>query len=142
MGINFLDKRIIILVIILLFATTIVQAEDIVLPVGELSKDDLILQQAQEQVLATSNVTSTIGEIAAQEKANLELALTILLQNQNESQTAIIITIIIVTLASQGIWWALYLFFQSKGVLPAIKPKNPPKQKTPPKPINLQEVFE
>ena len=140
MGINLLDNRIILLLIILLFASS-VYGEDLVAPVGEISKDDLILQQAQQSVLATSNVSVQLNQIAVQEKENLELAITILLQNQQQQQTTLIITIIIVTLASQGIWWALYLYFQTQGTLPAIKPKQkqPKKEK---KTFNLQQVLE
>ena len=127
--------------IILLFASSVYAPNDLTAPVGELSKDDLILQQAQQSVLATSNVSVQLNQIAVQEKENLELAITILLQNQQQQQTTLIITIIIVTLASQGIWWALYLYFQTQGMLPAIKPKQP-KQLKEKKPLNLQQVFE
>jgi len=141
MGIILLDKRIIFLLIILLFANAVYAPEDIVVPTGELSKDDLILQQAQQSVLATSNVSVQLNQIAVQEKENLEMAITILLQNQKEQQTTLIITMIIVTLASQGIWWAIYLYFQTQGTLPAIKPKQlkPKKEK---KTFNLQQVLE
>jgi len=141
MGINLLDKRITLLLIILLFASSVYAPNDLTAPVGELSKDDLILQQAQQSVLATSNVSVQLNQIAVQEKENLELAITILLQNQQQQQTTLIITIIIVTLASQGIWWALYLYFQTQGMLPAIKPKQP-KPKKEKKTLNLQQVFE
>jgi len=141
MGIIFLDNRIILLLIILLFANTIYALDETTLPAGEVSKDDLILQQAQQSVLATSNVSVQLNQIAVQEKENLELAITILLQNQQQQQTTLIITIIIVTLASQGIWWAIYLYFQTQGILPAIKPKQP-KPKKEKKTLNLQQVFE
>ena len=141
MGIISLDKRIIFLVIILLFASA--NAEDLTAPAGEISKDDLILQQAQQQVLATSNVSVQLNQIAAQEKANLETALGIMLVNQSDMQTSIIITIILVTLASQGIWWAIYLFFQTKGTLPMIKPEKPKAKKpSKSKDLNLQTVFD
>jgi len=142
MGINLLDKRISILLIILLFATINVYGEDLTAPVGEISKDDLILQQAQQNVLATSNVSVQLNQIAVQEKENLETAILILLQNQKEQQTTLIITIIIVSLASQGIWWALYLYFQTQGMLPALKPKKQKPSKQPKKDLNLQQVFE
>ena len=142
MGIILLDNRIILLLIILLFANAVYAPEDLVAPVGELSKDDLILQQAQQSVLATSNVSVQLNQIAVQEKENLEIAITILLQNQQQQQTTLIITIIIVTLASQGLWWALYLYFQTKGMLPAIKPRKETKPKKEQKPLNLQQVLE
>lgn len=141
MGIILLDNRIIVVLIILLFAN-VVFAQDLTVPVGELSKDDLILQQAQQQVLATSNVTVQLNQIAVQEKKNLETAITILLLNQQEQQTTLIITIIIVTLASQGLWWSIFLYFQTKGMLPSLKTKKETKPKKEKKPLNLQQVFE
>ncbi len=145
MGINLLDNRIILLLIILLFASSVSAinpTDDLVAPEGEISKADLILAQAQQSVLATSNVSVQMNQIAVQEKENLELALTILLQNQQTQQTTLIITIIIVTLASQGIWWAVYLYFQTQGKLPALKPPKPKQPKNQKKPIDLQQVFE
>ena len=145
MGIKLLDNRISILLIILLFASSVYAinpTEDITVPAGEISKDDLILAQAQQSVLATSNVSVQINQIAVQEKANLETAISILLQNQNENQTTLIITVIIVTLASQGLWWAVYLYFQTQGKLPALKPKQQKQQQKEKKPLNLQQVFE
>lgn len=144
MGINLLDKKIIILLIILLFANTISAinpTEDLTVPAGEISKDDLILQQAQQQVLATSNVSTQLGNMAVQQTANLEIVATMIINSLNETRTTLIITILIVALASQGLWWAIFLYFQTKGTLPALKTK---KQKTKKenKPINLQAVMD
>ncbi len=139
MGIKLLDKKISILLIILLFATINAYGEEVTIPTGELSKDDLILQQAQQQVLATSNVSTRLDQVALQNQTNLELVATILIQNQEEMQTIIIITLILVTLASQGLWWAIYLYLQTKGVLPTITSRKPKKQK---KETDLSTVFE
>ena len=142
MGINLLDKRISILLIILLFATVNVFGEDLVAPEGELSKDDLILQQAQQQVLATSNVSTQMNQMALQQTENLEIVATMIINSLNETRTTLIITILIVALASQGLWWAIFLYFQTKGMLPAIKTKKQPNLKKPKKAINLQTVID
>ena len=142
MGIILLDKRIIFLLIILLFASGVNAPDDLTIPAGEISKDDLILQQAQQNVLATSNISVQLNQIAAQEKENLETALVILLQQQQQMQTTLIITVILVTLASQGLWWAVYLYFQTKGTLPMLKPKLKKETKKKDQPTNLQAVFE
>lgn len=144
MGINLLDKKIIILLIILLFAnfvSAINPTDDVTIPAGEISKDDLILQQAQQQVLATSNVSTQMGNIAVQQRENLEMIATIIINSLNESRTTLIITILIVALASQGLWWAIFLFFQTKGMLPTLKTKKQ-KTKKEKKPLNLQAVMD
>ena len=141
MGINLLDKRIILLLIILLFANVVFALDETTLPTGELSKEDLILKNAQDNVLATSNLSIELNQMAITNKENLELVVGLLLQNQNEARTTLIITIIIVTLASQGLWWAIFLYFQTKGMLPSLKKKQP-KPIPAIKELNLQQVLE
>jgi len=140
-----LDKKFLaILLIVAFFTTTALAQEEFEAGTGELNKQDLILEQAQQTVLQTSALSAKLDEFAVNNTANLQIIAEALLGQQAETQTMLIVTIIIVVLASQGLWWAIFFYFQTKGLIQPLKIGQKKVKKTESKkpPLNLQELFE
>lgn len=124
-----MDKRFAASLLIILFTlSTAFAQEEFVIEEGILDKQDLILKQAQETVLQTSSISTKIDDMAATNVSNLEIITNLIVQNQNQNQTNLIVLFILVTLASQGLWWAIFLYLQTKGLLHPIKIMQKPKK--------------
>ena len=140
-----MDKKFLaILLIVAFFATFVSAQEEFEAGTGELNKQDLILAQSQQSVLQTSAISTKLDEFALTNTKNLEIVAELLLLQQSETQTNLIICIIIVVLASQGLWWAIFFYFQTKGLIQPLKiaQKNVKKTENKEKPLNLQELLE
>lgn len=137
-----MDKKVLLPIFCLLLISSVL-AEDIIIEKGDLTKLDTIQEQAQQSILQTSNISTKLDEIAAQNTKNLETAAIYIIQNENQMQSTLIVMVIVVSLASQGLWWAVFLYFQTKGLLPALNTKKskPVEKNSKKKKIDLTTVF-
>lgn len=124
-----MDKRLIFsLIIITLLFSSCVYAEDYVLPQGELTQSEMILKQAQENILKTSEISTKIDELAQKNVENLEIVAGLILQSMNQKESNLIIMVVLITIACQGLWWAIFLYLQSKSLINPFNQK--PKKKS------------
>ena len=112
------DKRALILILILGLTINANALEEYELPEGSLPQDeDPFISQAQQNVRQLSEISARIDQARNENKQFLESATSLVLTQMLENQSMTIILFVLISLASQGISWAVFLYLKSRGRL-------------------------
>ena len=101
----------------LLLVLISVFAEDVVIAEGDLSPTDKIIKQTQQNILQSSQISTKIDLLAQSNVDNLQAVAEFLDGRISEIQTSFIVILILVCLSTMGLWWAIFLYFQSRNLI-------------------------
>jgi len=93
---------------------------------GDISPTDKIIEQTQQNILQSSQISSKIDQLAQSNVDNLQVIAEFLNAKLSEIQTSFTVILILVCLCTLGLWWAIFLYFQSRNLI--IFPKKEPKK--------------
>ena len=91
--------------------------EDFEIGDGELTASDRLLEQAQQNILQTSALSEKIDQLGEANVANLTEVASFFNDRMAELQTTLIIVVILSSISMIGLWWAVYLYFQSRDLI-------------------------
>ena len=112
-----MDKKALVLVALFVLIPFAFAAEEFVIPEGELSQSDMILQQTQQNILQLGALNEKIDELGVAQAQNLEQMAIYLNAQLADFRLTLLITIILTALSVLGLWWAIFLYFQSNGLI-------------------------
>lgn len=103
-------------ILLLFFQLTFAQEEGVTIPTGELDTER-ILEQSQQNILQTSQLSTKIDLIMQKNVENLEVVVAWMDARISELQSALIIITILMALSALGLWWSIFLYLQSKSLI-------------------------
>ncbi len=109
-------KKLFIFISLILILSSAFAQEEYILEEGELDASD-VLEQAQESILQTGNLSEKIDAFMVKNVQNMEQLAGFFNAKIAEQTTAIIIVIVVSNLATLGMAYAIYLFLKSKKLI-------------------------
>lgn len=106
----------IMLIMLILFVAPLIPAQELEeYEVGE--GEDPIIAEKQAEIQRFIELSDRIDAMRAENVANLETAAAFLLQQMANNLSTVLIALVLINLATQGLWWAIFLKLKSKKLL-------------------------